>query len=228
MKKIEVNYKDYKKAVIDIFNLNIPQLKSKYSGDITYIFSFIHELSLGYSSKNYIYIKKAAGEANFSIDVIINKSRRLVNELSTSADPKDYYKILEVTQSSTSNEIRDNWIRLVKENHPDIKGDLGAEFTKELNEAYNILSNKNTRSVYNASYFHYLPLNVKKTKHSFLENKIFLLASSFIIIFLLGFFVNGFFEESFREAGGNESKILNPLNSEGLNSYAEVDSEVLE
>jgi len=227
MKKIEVEYKEYKQAVIDILNLNLPQLKSKYAENIYYIYSFIHDASLGYSSENYIYLKRAANETNYSIDLITNKAGQLISELSHS-DQKDYYSILEVQQNSTTNEIRDNWLRLVKENHPDVKGEKGAEVTKELNEAYNILSNKDTRFEYDSSFYKYLPLKIKKTGFSLFENRKFLLVCSIIIVFLLGSFVSGFFEKPMNKKASRKGDILNQPINERLNTYAEVNSEELE
>jgi len=62
---------------------------------------------------------------------------------------KDYYKILEVDQSSTEKEIKNSYRRLVKLYHPDTNKNSGAdEKIKEINEAYSILSDKGKKSEY--------------------------------------------------------------------------------
>ena len=59
-----------------------------------------------------------------------------------------YYEILGGSQNATDKEIKSAFRKLAKENHPDKNpGNSQAEEKfKQINEAYNVLSDKNKRS----------------------------------------------------------------------------------
>jgi len=57
---------------------------------------------------------------------------------------KDYYKILEVEENASEEDIKKSFRNLSKKYHPDINPD-GAEKFKEINEAYEILGDKQKR-----------------------------------------------------------------------------------
>jgi DnaJ-class molecular chaperone len=59
---------------------------------------------------------------------------------------KDYYKILGVEKSASSDDIKKAFRKLAGQHHPDRGGD--AEKFKELNEAYQVLSNDQKRAEY--------------------------------------------------------------------------------
>jgi len=61
---------------------------------------------------------------------------------------KDYYKILGVSEDASEEEIREAYYRLAHKYHPDKGGD--AEKFKEINEAYQVLSDKEKRAKYDA------------------------------------------------------------------------------
>ncbi len=60
---------------------------------------------------------------------------------------KDYYKILGVDKNASPEEIKKAYYKLAHQYHPDKEGGDEAKF-KEINEAYQVLSNKEKRSNY--------------------------------------------------------------------------------
>jgi len=60
---------------------------------------------------------------------------------------KDYYKILGVEKNASSEDIKKAYYRLAHQYHPDKKGGDEKKF-KEINEAYQVLSDKEKRSNY--------------------------------------------------------------------------------
>jgi curved DNA-binding protein len=63
---------------------------------------------------------------------------------------KDYYNILGVSRSATEREIRQAYRKLARQHHPDVNpGDKSAEEKfKQINEAYEVLSDKEKRRKY--------------------------------------------------------------------------------
>lgn len=63
---------------------------------------------------------------------------------------KDYYKILHISESATSEQIKKAYRKLAKENHPDAhRGDKQREaLFKEISEAYSVLSDAKKRQQY--------------------------------------------------------------------------------
>ena len=65
------------------------------------------------------------------------------------AEKRDYYEVLELDRSATEVEIKRAYRRLARKYHPDINKDEGAEERfKEINEAYEVLSNAERRAAY--------------------------------------------------------------------------------
>ena len=64
-------------------------------------------------------------------------------------DYKDYYKVLGVDKSSTEKDIKQAYRRLARKYHPDVNPDkAGQERFKEINEAYEVLSDADKRKKY--------------------------------------------------------------------------------
>ena len=62
------------------------------------------------------------------------------------ANKPDYYKTLGVSKNATAEEIKKAYRKLARENHPDAGGD--EEKFKEINEAYEVLSDDKKRQLY--------------------------------------------------------------------------------
>lgn len=86
---------------------------------------------------------------------------------------KDYYKILDITEFSTFDEIKCAYRTLARKYHPDIAGNspsIIAKF-KEINEAYEVLSNKTKKADYDAArkFYSYAQYGTK-TKYNSKQN----------------------------------------------------------
>ncbi len=63
--------------------------------------------------------------------------------------PRDYYDVLGVSQNADTREIKSSFRRLARQYHPDVSQEVDAEEKfKELNEAYEVLSNDEKRARY--------------------------------------------------------------------------------
>ena len=84
---------------------------------------------------------------------------------------KDYYKILEISEFSTTEEIKCAYRKLARKWHPDIAGNSPdiIEHFKEINEAYEILSDSIKKSDYDKvrKFYNYSALNSQKEAKSY-------------------------------------------------------------
>jgi len=65
------------------------------------------------------------------------------------ATKRDYYEILEVDRNASKDDLKRAYRRMARKYHPDVNHEDGAgEKFKEINEAYEVLSNESSRSAY--------------------------------------------------------------------------------
>tara|TARA_R110000737_G_scaffold61057_2_gene88003 strand:- start:4513 stop:5499 length:987 start_codon:yes stop_codon:yes gene_type:complete len=66
-----------------------------------------------------------------------------------SVNYKDYYKIMDVTKSASQDEIKTSYRKLARKFHPDVSKEKNAETRfKDINEAYEVLRDKEKRAAY--------------------------------------------------------------------------------
>jgi molecular chaperone DnaJ len=61
---------------------------------------------------------------------------------------RDYYAVLGVTRDASETEVKRAFRELARKHHPDVNPDDGGEQFREINEAYAVLSDKDTRARY--------------------------------------------------------------------------------
>ena len=65
------------------------------------------------------------------------------------AEERDYYEILGVSRDVTEEQLKNAFRQLVRKYHPDVNHEPGAEERfKEINEAYQVLSDPDKRAAY--------------------------------------------------------------------------------
>ena len=88
----------------------------------------------------------------------------------------NYYEILKINQNASQKEIKEAYKSLIKKYHPDIyRGDktFAENKTKQINEAYNVLSNEELKKQYDEeinptpTYNYSENINIKNSKYSY-------------------------------------------------------------
>ena len=132
---------------------------------------------------------------------------------------KDYYKILELkTNKVSSDEIKNAYRLSVKKNHPDlnVRDKLAEEKIKDINEAYKILSDQNTKRKYDRIWTkNKIRTKQKKYKEEYKNNN-----STFNDFFSM-FFGNTDKETTKK----NDKKEKIPIKGENIETSIEVDIE---
>ena len=88
---------------------------------------------------------------------------------------KDYYKILEVDENATQQQIKEAYRKLAFQYHPDRNKDnpSAVEKMKEINEAYSVLSNPQKRKQYESMYRQYGSSGYERFRETYTEQDIF-------------------------------------------------------
>jgi curved DNA-binding protein CbpA len=142
---------------------------------------------------------------------------------------KCYYEILEISIESTEKEIQNAFRKQVKKWHPDISKEANAEnIIKEINEAYDILSNKERRYFYNKERGYTKKSPLKVQNHFVIKIKhIYMIATLLIIIsFSLGGIIFFFKESNFlKDKKNNSTEIMDKEFGNKVNNmlYSRVD-----
>ena len=143
-----------------VSSTDIRKILNEFSGDYVFFSSFLKDIAKGEYSPNYDLLKKLARERKVSAQFIIEQAKIILKYLTKNEPKEDYYAILHVLPSSSSEEIRKSWLNLIKLQHPDKVGESGLEITKKINEAYGVLGNPKNRIEYDANYHPELPIKV--------------------------------------------------------------------
>ena len=65
------------------------------------------------------------------------------------AEKRDYYEVLGISKSASADEIKRAYRKMAKKYHPDVNKEPGAEEKfKEVQEAYDVLSDDNKKAAY--------------------------------------------------------------------------------
>jgi curved DNA-binding protein CbpA len=72
----------------------------------------------------------------------------------------NYYELLAVKKEATEAEIRTAYRRLVQDHHPDHSGDVDAVEFRKVQQAYETLSDPETRAAYNQTLESEIPVRV--------------------------------------------------------------------
>ena len=85
---------------------------------------------------------------------------------------RDYYRDLDLAHNATPDEIRTQYRRLAKQFHPDrnVGSTHAAERMKNINEAYSILGQENSRRQYDSEMHQYRSARQKSTMHQTHQN----------------------------------------------------------
>ncbi|MDA2919010.1 DnaJ domain-containing protein [Desulfobacterota bacterium AH_259_B03_O07] len=194
-----------------VSSTDIREILNEFSKDEVFFSSLLKDIAKGKDSTNYNLLKKVAKNKKISETFIIEQAKFILKYFTKNEPKEDYYKILSVLPSSSSEEIRKSWLNLIKLQHPDKVGESGLETTKKLNEAYGVLGNPKKRIEYDANYRPELPLKVKPSWTMELSRIPVVVVSLVLIVFAVALY--------FRDSGplfptDKETKVIAKRSSE--------------
>ena len=189
---IEIEKKDFKTVVDEIVTAkDLRLIIEKSLKNHHHYRLIILDISKGSKSRNFRLIKEIAKNRKISERFIVDQARSVISFFNQGAeeDLDDYYKILECSMQSDDEDIRNNWIRLMKLYHPDKIGEPGLEKTKKINEAYNFLIDPINREQYDKSYFPDIPLKIKNLDYIQFKNRRFLAVMASLLLLMPVFYI---------------------------------------
>ncbi|MGQ0792538.1 MAG: DnaJ domain-containing protein [Deltaproteobacteria bacterium] len=148
-----VETKVYEKVILQIINAeDMRKLVKEFLKDRFFFYSVVRDISKGEFSPNYHIIAKVAREKKIDEQFILDQARFVLSYFNLDEGGDDHYKTLNIPRDASPEEIRKNWLELMKAYHPDKIGDRGLDITKKLNEAYAVLGDAKKRRAYNMRY----------------------------------------------------------------------------
>ncbi|TDJ04902.1 MAG: LysM peptidoglycan-binding domain-containing protein [Deltaproteobacteria bacterium] len=189
---IEIEKKDFETVVDEIVTAkDLRLIIEKSLKNHHHYRSIILDISKGSKSRNFRVIKEIAKNRKISDRFIVDQARSVISFFNQGAeeDLDDYYEILQCSLQSDDEDIRNNWIRLMKLYHPDKIGEPGLEKTKKINEAYNILIDPVSREHYDKSYFPDIPVRIKNLDYIQFKNRRFLAVLASLLLLIPVFYI---------------------------------------
>ncbi|MGD9650752.1 MAG: LysM peptidoglycan-binding domain-containing protein [Candidatus Dadabacteria bacterium] len=141
---------------------DIRLIAERFSRDRVFYFHVLRDIAAGDRSPNFKLLRKIAAKRKVSTDFIIEQARLVINYTipNYQSEAPDYYKTLGVDREASEEEIRRNWIELMKSNHPDLAGSDASERAKLINEAYGVVGNREKRDAYDRKFLPPVPVVV--------------------------------------------------------------------
>ena len=189
---IEIEKKDFETVVDEVVTAkDLRLIIEKSLKNHHHYRSIILDISKGSKSRNFRIIREISKNRKVSERFIIDQAKSVISFFNPGdeSDLEDYYQILECSQESDDEDIRNNWIRLMKLYHPDKIGEPGLEKTKKINEAYNILIDPVSREHYDKSYFPDIPVIIKNLGYIQFKNRRFLAVMASLLLMIPVFYI---------------------------------------
>ncbi|MCI0482202.1 MAG: DnaJ domain-containing protein [Candidatus Dadabacteria bacterium] len=190
---IILDKRKYERIVSELIDAkDIRELAERFSLDRIYYYHILKDVSSGRRSPNYKLLEGIAERRKLSVDFIVEQSKSVLNFFvpyyqSHQSDSLDYYKVLNVPRNATEEEIRRNWIELMKSHHPDMAGAQGLDASKQINEAYEVLSSSTKREAYDNKHLPAMPVIVPQNE----MRKYYYAASLMLVVFLVVMYASG-------------------------------------
>lgn len=160
---ITLDKRRYERIVSELIDgKDIRIIAERFSMDRVFYFHVLRDIATGDRSPNFRLLRKIAEKRRVSTDFVVEQARLVINYTipNYQSDAPDYYKTLGVDRDAGEDEIRRNWIELMKSNHPDLAGAEAAEAAKRINEAYGVLGNAEKRDAYDRRFLSPVPVIV--------------------------------------------------------------------